>query len=84
MGLEHLGHCMHLLREDMMCHADDTPRYSGRLHSQANSSHPQAGIDQTRKCRDFNKLYEWSIEHTACYGDVGPTGGPEDFFQRLS
>ncbi|KAE9376454.1 hypothetical protein N431DRAFT_400640 [Stipitochalara longipes BDJ] len=82
MNLEHLGHCLNVLREDTMCHADDTPRYTGRLHTQANLSHYQAGIDQTRKCRDFDKLYEWSIEHTACYGDVGPNAAPEEYFKN--
>jgi hypothetical protein len=83
MGLEHLGHCLNVLREDTMCHADDTPRYTGRVHSQANASHPQAGIGQTRKCRDYNKLYEWSIEHSACYADVeDPNAAPEEYFKK--
>ncbi|TVY92789.1 Phenylalanine aminomutase (L-beta-phenylalanine forming) [Lachnellula willkommii] len=74
-------HCMNILREDMFCHADDTPRYTGRLHSQAGKDHPQAGIGQMRKCRDFNKLFEWSNEHSACYTDIG-NGNPKDYFRK--
>ena len=65
-----------------MCHADDTPRYTGRLHAQANVSGPQSGIGQMRKCRDFDKLYEWSLANSACYADpADPNASAEDWFK---
>jgi hypothetical protein len=82
-GLGHLTHCMNVLREDMFCHPDDTPRYTGRLHSQVNSKEPAAGIGQNRKCRDFNKLFEWSNEHSACYRDDGQEmTDAKDYFKK--
>ncbi|TVY44873.1 Phenylalanine aminomutase (L-beta-phenylalanine forming), partial [Lachnellula subtilissima] len=81
--LGHLSHCLNVLREDMFCYPDDTPRYTGRLHSQADSKHPAAGIDQNRKCRDFDKLFEWSNEHSACYTDVGDMDGdPKAYYKK--
>ena len=66
-----------------MCHADDTPRYTGRVHSQQNITRPKAGIGQRRQCRDFNQLYEWSVQHSACYDDVDDAdAAPEEYFKN--
>ena len=53
-----------------MCNADDTPRYTGRLNQQASAKHPISGIGQTRKCKDWGKLHEWAIQHSACYKPI--------------
>ena len=63
--LEHNLHCIESLRQDALCNADDTPRYSGY------SKHPIAGVMQTRMCRNWDMLESWAREHTACYRDVG-------------
>jgi hypothetical protein len=58
----HIDHCLTALREDILCNADDTPRYTGGDHTQAGS-----GQDQVRLCRDWAKLDEWAKKWTACY-----------------
>ena len=50
-----------------MCHADDTPRYTGRLHDQVSEKFPFAGLGQERMCRDWFKLIGWATENSACY-----------------
>jgi len=50
-----------------MCHADDTPRYTGRLHDQANEKDPFGGVGQPRMCRNWDKLMDWAKENSACY-----------------
>lgn len=65
--LEHVTHCLHTLREDVVCSADDTPRYAGHLHAQANATSFVTGIGQNRMCRDWSKLVEFSLAHSACY-----------------
>lgn len=47
-----------------MCHADDTPRYSGYSNKEA------SGVMQTRMCRSWDKLEAWTRDHTAFYRDV--------------
>ncbi|KAF7188224.1 Phenylalanine aminomutase (L-beta-phenylalanine forming) [Pseudocercospora fuligena] len=63
----HVTHCLHVLREDTTCNADDTPRYTGHLHAQENSTTFFSGIGQTRQCRDWNQLRDFAIENSACY-----------------
>lgn len=63
----HVTHCLHALREDTICNADDTPRYTGRLHAQANSTLIFSGVGQTRQCRDWDQLRKHAIENSACY-----------------
>ncbi len=67
---EHLAHCLDILRDDIMCNADDTPRYTGRLNQQASAEHPVSGVGQTRLCRDWNLLEQWAHEHSACYKPI--------------
>ncbi|KFG85751.1 hypothetical protein MANI_114555 [Metarhizium anisopliae] len=64
---EHVTHCLHVLREDVICAADDTPRYTGRLHAQENETVVESGIGQVRMCRDWNKLRQHAIDNSACY-----------------
>ncbi|KAF7855376.1 hypothetical protein EAF04_010119 [Stromatinia cepivora] len=37
-------HCLNVLREEVMCNSDDTPRYTGRLNSEKGKEHPTSGI----------------------------------------
>ncbi|PSR82550.1 hypothetical protein BD289DRAFT_12716 [Coniella lustricola] len=67
---EHLIHCLNLLRKTVVCNADDTPLYTGHLHANAKSEHPNAGIGSTRMCRDWNALLTWSRARSACYRPV--------------
>ena len=67
---EHVAHCLNTLREEVMCNADDTPRYTGRVNEQASAEHATSGIGQTKMCRDFNQLEQWAVEHSACYKPI--------------
>ena len=63
--LGHNLHCIESLRQDTLCHADDTPRYTGYSKKEV------SGVLQTRMCRSFDKLEAWARAHTACYRDIG-------------
>ncbi|KHO00463.1 uncharacterized protein MAM_01241 [Metarhizium album ARSEF 1941] len=63
----HVTHCLHVLREDVVCAADDTPRYTGRLHAQENETVVESGIGQLRMCRDWNELRRHAMDNSACY-----------------
>ena len=58
----HVDHCLTALREDILCNADDTPRYTGGHHKQ-----PSSGTGQTRLCRDWAKLEKWAQDRSGCY-----------------
>ena len=67
---EHIYHCLNMLRQDLMCKADDTPMPS------ANKSHV-IGNNQVMQCRDWSRLVAWSNhpDHNACfelYSDYTP------------
>lgn len=63
----HLMHCLNLLRESVVCHADDTPLYIGRLHKNIHENSPRAGTGTVKMCRDWKRLQEWSRARSACY-----------------
>lgn len=71
---EHVQHCLLVLRDEIMCNADDTPRYSGYQPSQS------TGLGQMRMCRDWSALDEWARdkERSGCWrhipGEVGVNG----------
>jgi len=58
---EHILHCMDSLRLEIICTADDTPRYHNRNGSMGTA------VGQHRQCRDWSKLESWVQERTACY-----------------
>ncbi|KAL8760670.1 MAG: hypothetical protein Q9184_003155 [Pyrenodesmia sp. 2 TL-2023] len=41
----HINHCFDALRQDIMCQADDTPRYT------TTTDDPESGVGQVRQCR---------------------------------
>ena len=57
----HINHCLDGLRQEIMCNADDTPRYSGLSQKMG------TGNGQYRMCKDWRKLEEWAKGHSACY-----------------
>lgn len=57
----HITHCLDQLRMDIMCNADDIPRWT------SNDDTPESGIGQHRQCRSWERLESWAEEHTACY-----------------
>jgi hypothetical protein len=73
---EHVSHCLNVLREEVMCNADDTPRYTGSLNAEAGKESPTSGIGQQKMCNDWDKLFDFAVEHSACYKPVN-TSDPE-------
>ncbi|KAI1177093.1 hypothetical protein F4777DRAFT_226475 [Nemania sp. FL0916] len=69
-ALEHALHCLDQLRQDVICNADDTPRYAGFQDP------PGTGAGQVRKCNDWSKLESWAVENTACFHHEDEVPGP--------
>ena len=64
---EHVLHCMEALRQDIICNADDTPRYT------TISKEPESGVGQARMCRDWGKLERWARGYNSCFSFVNQT-----------
>lgn len=60
-ALIHILHCLDQLRQDVICNADDTPRYAGFQDP------PGTGMGQVRMCKDWGELEIWARDHTACF-----------------
>lgn len=60
-ALVHILHCLDELRQDVICNADDTPRYAGFQDP------PGTGQGQVKMCREWNKLEQWALKNTACF-----------------
>ncbi|KAE8319485.1 hypothetical protein BDV41DRAFT_571116 [Aspergillus transmontanensis] len=71
----HLAHCLLVLRDELICEADDTPRYTGFQPNQ------KSGLGQVRMCRDFEQLERWALDNTACWRHVGEI--KEEGFREL-
>ena len=67
----HILHCLNVLRESVMCNADDTPLYTGRLHKEAHATLPKAGIGSIKMCRSWAKLQAFARDHSACWARIG-------------
>lgn len=63
----HMLHCLNIMRQSIICNADDTPMYTGHV---VDGKIAMAGLGQKRMCRDWNALTSWSNAHTACYRPV--------------
>ncbi|KAI4184227.1 MAG: hypothetical protein L6R41_004886 [Letrouitia leprolyta] len=59
--MPHVMHCLDVLRDDVICHADDTPRYT------TTTQKPESGMGQMRQCRDWGKLDGWAKRHSGCW-----------------
>jgi hypothetical protein len=76
----HLGHSLHCfdsLLQDMLCDADDTPRYTGGGQPRGSS-----GMGQKRMCRDWRRLEAWAKENTACWMHINDTQHDIDTLER--
>ena len=71
----HVIHCLNVLRDEIMCDADDTPRYTGFQPNQ------KSGLGQVRMCRDWTQLEAFADNHHACWRHVGEIH--EDGFREL-
>lgn len=73
----HVIHCTDTLRQDIICNADDTPRYSTKSKS------PGSGMGQVRQCRSWDKLEEWARQYNSCYRSVNQTSDIEQIQRFL-
>ena len=69
--------CFDMIRQDIICHADDTLMYTSSLSAQSNT-----GEGQSRVCRDWNKLEEWFQDKSACFANINETQGVMDELER--
>jgi len=71
----HIQHCLLVWRDEIMCNADDTPRYSG-----FQDSHHSA-LGQVRMCRDWKALEEWANDGTrsGCWKHIPGQDGKDGF-----
>lgn len=69
----HIEHCLDLLRQDIICDANDLMDFT-----QDHGEQFLTGENQPRKCRDWEKLSNWVQERTACYKTVNITRAGED------
>lgn len=59
-GIEHLDHCIDVLRQNLLCNADITPlsftrdRRDGKAKEVAEVIH---------SCRDFERIKLWALDH---------------------
>ena len=75
----HIYHCLDILRQDLMCTADDTPMPGVELPH-------EVGEGQVRLCRSWNKLTEWTKEpeRQACYHRITDFGGVVNKLERYA
>lgn len=67
----HAGHCIDILRQYVICKADNTPLYV--------FGDDTAGDEQYRKCNNWDALRQFATENSACYRDT-PAGVNKDTF----
>ncbi|KAI0480017.1 hypothetical protein F4859DRAFT_478153 [Xylaria cf. heliscus] len=69
-AMTHALHCLDQLRQDVICNADDTPRYAGFQDP------PGTGAGQVRMCKSWSRLETWALEHSACFKHQDEVPGP--------
>ncbi|GAM84732.1 hypothetical protein ANO11243_027330 [Dothideomycetidae sp. 11243] len=63
----HVMHCMNIVREGIICSADDTPLYMGQLNENINATHPIVGAGFNTMCRDWGAMMGWARNNSACF-----------------
>ncbi|KAH6721008.1 hypothetical protein BKA61DRAFT_466802, partial [Leptodontidium sp. MPI-SDFR-AT-0119] len=61
----HWDHCIDILRQTLMCHADITPMPDGNVYSVLAAS---------ETCRDFERVREWAVERRITHWRWNETG----------
>ncbi|KAF2176462.1 hypothetical protein K469DRAFT_698429 [Zopfia rhizophila CBS 207.26] len=67
----HAGHCIDMMRQYIMCKADNTPLYL--------FGDDTAGDEQYRKCNSWKALRDFATDHSACYRDTPPDADKSTF-----
>jgi len=73
---QHVVHCMDMLRQDIICNADDTPLYTSPTILK------DAGQGQVRMCRSWDQLTTWAQRQTDCYAMINETQGVDTIWAR--
>ncbi|GAM83821.1 hypothetical protein ANO11243_018110 [Dothideomycetidae sp. 11243] len=63
----HIVHCLSMVREGIMCAADDTPFYMGKFNANANVTHPIVGDGFATTCRSWDAMMNWARANSACF-----------------
>lgn len=66
----HVMHCLDILREAVMCNADDTPLAIEGDPGKGDATGTRVVPGQTKQCRDWDAMSAWSRRYTACYRAV--------------
>lgn len=63
---EHVSHCLDMIRQSLMCSADISiiSWYMPIASSAEHTPNPLPRFDQTRMCRDFDRLRDWARSRT--------------------
>lgn len=77
LSLMHITHCLDSLRGDVLCRADDTPRYTTATKS------PESAVGQLRRCGDWGALERWAEERTSCYRYISHEADFINQFERF-
>lgn len=75
----HITHCLDSLRDQIICNADDTPRFT---HYRTEKGH-LTGNDQRRQCRNWSDFEIWARKHNACYRYGDPTWDERSQYERF-
>lgn len=67
---EHALHCLDALRQDVVCDADDTPRWTGFAEM-------VSGPGQFRQCKEWGRLQAWARQNNACHRHIKLKEGEE-------
>lgn len=66
MQIDHLDHCINMMRQNIMCTSDITPiPYIWDIKAQRS----KAVGKWHRTCRDFDAIREWALEHRVRHFD---------------
>lgn len=75
--LYHVYHCLDALRQEVLCDADDTPRYTGMGQAdKASATH------QIRLCKDWGHMEAWALENSACWRYFDEKDAPGDTLEQ--
>ena len=73
----HVYHCLDALRQEVLCDADDTPRYTGKgQSSKASATH------QIRLCKDWGLMEDWALAHSSCWHYEDEKHAPADTLKQ--
>lgn len=71
----HVLHCLGSLRADIICNADDTPRFT--------DGDTKPGEGQVRKCRDWSRLQQYVQAHPGCFKYINPENHRLETINRM-